>query len=36
MRWAMHDAHSLDREVAYRVLVGKSLENRKLGRTRRR
>jgi hypothetical protein len=29
----VHVAHKLDRRVAYRILVGKSEENRKLGRT---
>ena len=36
MRWTTYVALSLDREVAYRALVGKSEENRKLERTGRR
>jgi hypothetical protein len=36
MRWVVHVAQSLGREVAYRVLVGKSEENTKIGRTGRR
>jgi hypothetical protein len=36
MRLAVHVERSLDRKVSYSVLVGKSEENRKLGKTGRR